>query len=162
MSQTDFDPAIVAPLLEAIKKAFSVQASTNIKILSFKPIHMVEPMNLEIASMMGLLSKKVNGTLAVLFPGPTFLGLINKMLGESYTEINDENADAAGEFLNIIYGIARPIINDAGHDFAPAIPSVVRGKTIQISHAAGYLVGAITCQSEFGDFRLELSLKKVA
>ena len=162
MSQADFDPAIVGPVLEAIRKAFSVQASTEIQILSFKPITLVPPINVGIAAMMGILSKNFNGTLAILFPENTFVGVVNKMLGESYTAINEENADAAGEFLNIVYGIARPTINENGHDFTPAIPNVVRGDKIQISHASGYLVGAISCQSEFGEFRVELSLKKVS
>jgi chemotaxis protein CheX len=83
------------------------------------------------------------------------------MLGETYTEVNSENADAAGELLNIIYGNARVKINLAGHAFLPAIPTVIYGEKVKISHGDVSLIVRVDCETDLGSFHLEVSLKKV-
>lgn len=162
MALEDFNPMVVSPILGAIKKAFTVQLSTKTDLESFKPKDICDKVENHIASVISLTGPNFNGTLAILFPEGTFVPLVNRMLGESYQQINPENADAAAEILNIIYGVARPEINKSGFSFAPAIPSVVRGKNVVISHPNTQLVGVIQCRCDLGGFQVELSLKKVA
>lgn len=160
-NQTTIDPLIPRSLMEALKDAFQVQASTPIEILSATALAPSARTGIEIASAIGLKSTNYTGTLALCFPEKTFLGVINRMLGESYSEINKDNSDAAGEMLNIIFGSARVKMNAGSHDFLPAIPTVARGVEISISHGNSPMIIKIECKCEFGTFHLEISLRKI-
>lgn len=160
MSSTDFDPNIVTAFFSAIRKTFDVQLSTAVNIKSFLPKNSNETAKADIAAVLSLVSTTVNGTLAICLTQDTFLGLINRMLGENYKSITAENSDAAAEILNIIYGIARTEINKCNYSFAPAIPSVISGHEIVISHPHAQIIGIITCECDLGTIQFELSLKR--
>ena len=158
MSQS-LDPIIPKSLMEAILSSFQVQATTAVELLGATAIAPGRDPHIDIAATIGIRSSGYSGILALCFPQATFLGVINKMLAEQYQAINEENSDAAGELLNIIYGSARVKFNDGGHDFSPAIPTVVFGNDINISHGSTPLVVRINCRCEFGPFSLEISLR---
>jgi CheY-specific phosphatase CheX len=82
------------------------------------------------------------------------------MLGETYSELNQENMDGAGELLNIVYASARAQINQAGYDFLPALPILVSGNNAPQVHGDAHAIARATCESEFGSLFLEMSLKK--
>lgn len=150
---------IVQPLAEAVTKTFSIQFSTPVEILSIDHSE-TQTLEFEIAAIMSISSSTYTGIVALCFPQSTFLALVERMLLKKYTTIDSNNADAAGEMLNIIYGVARLRINRDGFDFFPAIPSVVRGKSLIISHISGSPCIVVSCKSESGPFALEISLKK--
>lgn len=161
MAQNDFEPAIVRPIIDAVAKAFSVQLTMKAEVKSLRPPEATERLEVAVAAVMSLTSAEFNGTIALCFPVETFLKVVNKLLDEKFEKIDKENADAVAEILNIIYGVARPEINKTGYTFAPAIPSVVRGQNIKVSHPAAQIIGVMHCESDAGPFRLELSLKKL-
>ncbi len=154
------DPIIPKSLVDSIKDAFGIQASCPIEIKSVTAVPPSVVNGIDIISIIGVQSAKLRGTFALCFPKVAFLGIVNKMLGETFPEINNDNADAAGELLNITYAGARVKINQAGHDFQPAIPSVVRGNDIIVAHGEVPLIVRVNCQSEFGPFHAEISLRK--
>ena len=154
------DPIIPKSLVDAIKDTFSIQASTTVEI---KAVSVVPPGGIngvDVVSVIGLNSPTLEGTRALCFPKATFLGVMNKMLAENYTEITVENADGAGELLNITYGGARVKINEAGHSFMPAIPTVAIGDKIQIVHKNTQKIVRIECNCGFGPFFSQVSLRK--
>ncbi len=155
----EVDSIIPKSLTDAVKDTFSIQAGTPVEIVK---VYMAEPQSLKdisIISAIGLKSSKYSGILALCFPSKPFLGILSKMLGESYSEITTENSDAAGEWMNIVYASARVKINQAGNDFSPALPTVTRGSNVQISHGSTVKIIRVDCQCEFGIFHMELSLK---
>lgn len=146
-------------ILNAIRDTLSIQASTPVQILSVETIQRSPLPDVSLIAAVGMNSTQFAGTLAICFPANTFLGLVSHMLGETFTELTPENTDAAGELLNIIYASARAKINQAGHDFTPALPTTTRGPTIQIGHPGSNSVVRATCKTEYGPFYFEMSLR---
>lgn len=160
MTDKVLDPLVPKTLITSLKEAFSIQASTPIEIIGAKAVTPSRLPGIDIASVMGIRSTKLEGSLALCFPVVTFLGIVNHMLGEKYTEVTPENADAAGELLNILYAQARVKLNEAGYDFTPALPTVVRGEQIEVSHGALGMIVRIECKCQFGSLYLEVGLRK--
>lgn len=144
---------------EALRDTFEVQASTVLTIRKVETLRPGPIENIEILASIGMKSSALSGLLAVYFPASTFLGVLNKMVGESYKEVSDEGADAAGELLNIAYARGRSKLNELGADFLPAIPTVIRGTRVVILHGGAPFVARVTADSEFGLVYMEVSLK---
>lgn len=152
---------ILSKIAHAIPYAFSVQAQSNVQLGQLIENSASFPnIQADVSAIIGIGSSQWTGTVGLSFPKKTFLSLVNRMLGENYQEITAENADAAGEFLNIVYGTARPQINGMGEDFKPAIPSVVRGQNMEPLFHSAMITTLIKCTSPDGDFYAALSLKK--
>lgn len=147
-------------LFDSLRETLKIQANTPVEILQVASSERSDLNDVDIIAAIGMNSTAFGGTVAICFPKDTFLKIINQMLGESYTEISPENADAAGEFLNIIYASARVKINEAGNDFVPALPTTTRGPHIQLSHGGGNKIVRATCSTAHGLFYFELSFRK--
>ena len=161
MSTVKMDPMIPNTLVNSVKEVLSIQATVTVTVKKVEAVPPIQLPGIDIASSIGIKGKDLTGTLAICFPRATFLAIVGKMLGEAYAEINNENADAAGELLNIIYGSARVKINEAGHSFLPAIPTVVYGDKLKVSHGDVPLIVRIDCETEFGPFHLEVGFRKI-
>lgn len=64
------------------------------------------------------------------------LKIVSSMLGEKFTEINDEISDAIGEITNMISGDARRELAAKGHVFEAGLPSIITGKNHTIESMA--------------------------
>ena len=82
-------------------------------------------------------SPQATGTLALSFSEPVILHIATNMLGEPFTEINDEIADLVGELTNMVTGGAKKLLESKGYDFDMATPTVIRGKAQKITHTPG-------------------------
>ena len=114
----------------------------------------------DISSIIAMNSQVYLGSMAISFEQKCFLSIVNGMLGENYTSINDENRDAASELCNQIYGGAKKTLNEKGHTLQPAIPTVVVGKSHQIKHSAQGPVLAIEFTTAQGKFTIEAVTQK--
>jgi chemotaxis protein CheX len=155
------DVVVLLEINEAIKQVFKVQASTDVTLGKIEAIARSQTVASDVTAVISLSSPALKGTLALCFPNATFLGIVGRMFGETFTEVTTELSDGAGEFLNMIYGVARTKINQQGHGFAPAIPSVVRGSQIYLTHGEGSHILMIPCRCDAGAFHMEMSLKRV-
>jgi chemotaxis protein CheX len=82
------------------------------------------------------------------------------MLGENQSEIINEMQDAAGELLNIIFGQAKALLNDnKGYTIQKAIPTVVRGQSLQVHHLTRETAVILPFVTNLGDFHIEVSLE---
>ncbi len=151
-------------LQQAITDTFQVQLSMPVKV-SVTTMSASETLKatsiLDIVSVMGVKCTGFTGSLALGFPKVMFMHALESMLGEKHTEITNENADACGELLNIIYASSRVKINESGFDFQPAIPSTVCGKEVSLPIGQFSSFMKFTCESEKGSFLLAFSLKRV-
>lgn len=109
----------------------------------------------DISSIIAINSEIYVGSMAICFEENCFLSIVNKMLGETYTGINDENRDAAAELCNQIFGGAKKLLNELGHTITPAIPTIIVGKDHQIKHTARGPVIVVTFATESGNFSIE-------
>lgn len=147
------------PFVDGAINALKIQCSTEAKpgrLLIKKP-GSVYPT--EIAAVLGLMSPNFTGSLALCFPNTTFLGIMEKMLGEKYPEITKDLEDGAGELLNIIFGHAKTELNERGFAIEKAIPTIVRGSAIEISHLTPSPTLILQFDSEVGKFHIEMGMK---
>jgi CheY-specific phosphatase CheX len=157
------EAAIPAFIRQAILDTFKVQANLDVTIGSVATVKSSEPAGpVDCLSVLGIKSSEHTGSLSLWFPKPTFLAILERMLGEKFTDITPDNVDACGEFLNIIYASARLNINQAGFDFQPAIPTTVSGKELSVVSGAQAQVMRLSCESELGPFTIGFSLQKSA
>jgi chemotaxis protein CheX len=63
-----------------------------------------------------------HGVLHIHFPQDVIITIINKMLGELPTELNDEVIACLGEITNIVYGTMKAKLNPLGYEFKMTIP----------------------------------------
>ena len=101
-------------------------------------------------------SGKAKGTMSITFTEQSALGIVSNMLGEQFTEINQDVIDAVGEMTNMICGQARKNLVEIGMQFDGAIPSVVTGKDHSISHVSSKAILAIPFTTQFGNLTVEV------
>lgn len=102
------------------------------------------------------------GSMAISFKKKTFLGIVNRMLGADYTDIDPEISDAAAELCNQVFGLTKTKLNQQGHEIQPAIPSVITGENHQIKHSTSAPVIAVEYSTEFGPFTIEACMAQRA
>jgi chemotaxis protein CheX len=121
-----FDKKLLQAFVDGVIKTLATIAQTDVKV--GKPY--IEPELIEkgeIAGMVGMVAPPLKGTLLISFSKESIFQIMENMLGEKHTEIDDEIADAVGELTNMIYGTAKTALNQLGYSFEMAIPSVIRG-----------------------------------
>lgn len=163
MSADNKVAAIPVCLQKAIVDAFKVQLGEDLAVTA-TTMSANEAIKaaaaLDIVSVMGIQCTGFVGSLSLAFPRETFLNVLEKMLGERYTEVNAENADACSELLNIIYASARKNINAEGFDFQPAIPSTISGRDLSLPLGQFTSFMRFSCMSKPGPFLMAFSLKR--
>lgn len=87
----------------------------------------------DVSGIIGL-TGSARGSLAISFSEPCIVKIVNNMLGENFTEINNDIRDAVGEITNMISGDARKRLEADGFKITAAIPTVVSGKNHEIKH----------------------------
>ena len=87
----------------------------------------------DVSGVIGMTGAAV-GSLALSFSEKSIVRIVNNMLGENFTEVNNEIRDAVGEITNMISGDARKRLEAVGFTITAAIPTVVSGKGHVIHH----------------------------
>jgi len=109
----------------------------------------------DISAVIAMNSSKFHGSMAISFDKACFLGIVEGMLDETYTDINEEIADACGEICNQVFSRARKTLNEQGHDIAQAIPSVIHGANHSIRHLVEGPCIVVKFQTSKGFFFVE-------
>ncbi len=110
----------------------------------------------DIGAIIGITSAQFRGSAGLWFPKSVFLHLVSHMFNETTEEINNENEDAAAEFLNIIFGYVKTPMNQLGYEVEIAIPSIVQGHEIEAKYFKGAFVQVLPFQTQAGEFYVEL------
>ena len=118
----------------------------------------VETPNIDIASYISLAGTKLTGAIVLKFPEKTYLGLVSKMLGENFDQINSEISDGAGEIINQIYGHGKTILNQQGFDLERSLPKVLLGQNINVSIYSSSPVIVMPIQTPSGELFMEFYL----
>ncbi len=101
-------------------------------------------------------SGQSRGTMSLTFTEKSALGVINTMLGETFSSVNDDVADAVGELTNMICGQARKGLAEIGMTYDGAIPTVVSGKEHSIRHVSSSAILAIPFETKDGPIIVEV------
>ena len=99
------------------------------------------------------------GSLIVSFSKDCALRVISSMMGQEYTELNDEVRDAVGEITNMISGDARKHLADLNLKFEASIPTVITGKGHEISYLSDGPCIVIPFKADELDFFIEASFE---
>lgn len=151
------------PFIDATKNTFEKMVFT--KLNSGKPeIKKDRVARGEISAIIGIsgLKKedgkqsKFRGMILVSFPTDVYIKIANAMLGESYTEYNDEIKDVGAEIINIVVGGAKATLNEFGLYPEMATPTTVQGVNHSISYLDKADVILIPFTSDLGQFFMEI------
>mgnify|MGYP004703450621 CR=1 FL=1 len=113
----------------------------------------------DVSGIIGITGDMI-GSLAISFSEPCICHLISRMLGESYSEANQEVFDGVGEITNMISGVARTHLEKDGMEVYAAIPSVVYGKDHTINHILKTPSIVIPFETDEGSFVVDVCIKK--
>jgi chemotaxis protein CheX len=111
----------------------------------------------DISGIIGM-TGSAKGSLALSFSEKCILKIVSNMLGEEYTSINGDIKDAVGEITNMISGAARQNLEKQGYTIAAAIPTIISGKSHQISHVLGGPSIIIPFEIDEGSFVVDVCL----
>jgi chemotaxis protein CheX len=159
---TKIDVDFINPFLQSVVAILAAQTQTIFKPQKVRLQPAGELIDVGIIGIIPLNCSKFRGHVALCFPTSVFLKVYEKMLGEVHTEITAETEDAAGELLNMMYGNAKTQWNKAGFDFAPALPTILRGEKISVRQQTGGAVIVVPFESEVGIFRVEIATQAAA
>lgn len=154
------DMTIIKPFIEGTLQTLKVQCALN--ATHGKPYIKGSGPDVQssIAAVLGLTSTAFRGSLSICFPEATFLAIMGRLLGETYTQITTDLEDGAGELLNIIFGFAKKVLNERSHTFEKAIPTVVRGEGLSVRHLTNQATLILPFESELGAFAIEICIEK--
>ena len=119
------DKDFLSCFLKSVKEVFEVQA--GVTLAKFSPTQTkVENFNsYAIGAYLPLSLGEFVGSIAICFSKNAYLEVYSKLLGEEYTEINEEIQDGASELLNMIFGGAKTRLNELGYKFDMALPCLI-------------------------------------
>ena len=105
-----------------------------------------------------LQSDYFEGYFYLSFSKEVYFKVLEKVLGEVYTEINAGNVDFAAELVNMIYGQAKVHLNESGHNFKKVFPKF---KPVPPLHVSEFPVFLIPIDTDIGtiDTKIEILRK---
>jgi len=151
----DFIKTFAAAALETLKIQCSYEARAG------KPFVKGNGQEVEssIAGIIGLTSKVFKGTIAIAFPEKTFLAIMSGMLGEPCDTMTPDLEDGAAELVNIVFGCAKKSLSEKGYTIERAVPTVVKGKNVEIRHMSSAPILIIPFESAAGGLQIEIVLE---
>lgn len=150
-----YDVDFINPLLEAVVNVLSTMA--NVSVVPGAPfINKKRTARGDVTGIIGI-TGHARGAISLSLSKGAILKIVNNMLAENYTEINDEIANAVGELTNMISGQARMHLANQGLAFQAGTPSVIQGKGHKITHVSNAPILAIPFSFEHGDLVVEVS-----
>jgi chemotaxis protein CheX len=99
------------------------------------------------------------GSLCLSFSKGCILSIVSKMFGEEAKEINDEVKDAVGELTNVISGDSRRRLEEIGHHFSGAVPTVITGPAHEVRHITKGPILCIPFATKAGSFVVEVCFR---
>jgi CheY-specific phosphatase CheX len=161
-SQQELLKVLVEIVVQSTEDVLAAQCELKVSERSVKfdaPAELSEPVS--ISASVNMISEELTGTLLFAFPQKTFLSITSKVLGEEFENISDENADFAGEILNMCFGASKTKLSQVKSVvLQPSIPSVVRGVDLKPAVSTNHTRVGLMFGTEFGKFFAVLSFKK--
>lgn len=160
-SGNSFNVALINPFLAGAQKTLEVQCMTTAS--PGKPYLKTKDMpDVAIAGVLTLISNEFTGSIVLCFSQKVFLKIYENMFGEKHDQITAEIEDAAGELLNIIYGMAKMELNPTGFNFQKAFPTVLTGEKMRIRQNSAKPAVVIPFETAAGPFHIEIEFNKAS
>lgn len=113
-----------------------------------------------VTGIIGMAGKNITGNMCISFEEPCIVGIVNSMLGESYTKLCPEITDAVGELTNMISSGAKKDLAEAGLNIDMATPLMIEGVGKELKQLTSGNVIVIPFKTKAGKFVIETSLSE--
>lgn len=149
-----YDVDFINPFLDAVINVLSTMA--GIQAEPGKPyINRERVASGDVTGLIGV-SGYTTGTISLTLEKEAILAIVNNMLSEGYTEIDDDIADAVGELTNMVSGQARAKLSEQGMSLRASTPSVVIGRGHTVEHVVTAPILSIPFSTEYGALVVEV------
>lgn len=149
----------INPFITALKNVTSMMAQTELQ--PGKPQLKGDQFSRgDISGVIGMVGPSMQGSLSITFEEKLALHIMEKMLGEQVSELNEEVADMVGEITNMICGGAKKDLSEKGHEFNMATPAIITGKNHTINHQVDGPRIIMPFQAESGKAYIEICFNK--
>lgn len=145
----------INPFLQSLINVLSTMA--NMQLTPGKP--KLKTDNLakgDVSGLIGMVSPQAKGSMSITFEQGLIFEIMQNMLGERPSALDDEVTDLVGELTNMVTGGAKNLLHDKGYDFDMATPVVVAGIGHRISHKADGKKIIMPFTSPFGSAYIEI------
>jgi len=151
--------AFALPFVHGTIQTFKVQFGMDLK--SGKPFNKVssDQYPFDLAGIVGITSKTLQGSFQLVFKAEVFLKLASKVFNETLTSIRPDLEDLITELVNMVLGSAKRVLNAQGHGIEMAIPTLIHGSHLRASLPKERKVIAVPFQCEIGEFHVEIDLQ---
>jgi chemotaxis protein CheX len=148
---------LIVPFINSVRNVFSkmLNSTATIQRPSVKTVPVPQ---YDVSAIVGF-SGRILGSVVVSFPMATAVKTVAGFAGMEMDPTSADFADAVGELANMIAGGAK---KDLGADASITCPSVIIGHGHSIARLRDVPCLAIPCDSGFGSFVIEVSIKEAA
>jgi chemotaxis protein CheX len=147
---------LMGPFIKSAQRTFSSMLGLDVQAENISVRENDDDSHASISGIVGL-SGDIQGVVVLEYPLATSLTMVSKFIGEEFTEIDDDVADAIGEITNIIAGYAKKDM--FGLNVSIGLPTVVEGSDYAVHLAKGTPVLCAAMTSAAGDFIIAVSMK---
>jgi len=149
------DIKMINPFLAAAMHVLKTMAQIEAK--PGKPFLKKDDLALgDVSAIIGI-TGAVQGSMALIFAEDCIKDIASNLLGEPFTELNNEVRDAVGELANMICGDARRRLAEGGFVLQAGIPTIVGGKGHTIMHVTTGPRLAVPFETSQGSFMVEVA-----
>ncbi|MEN6439594.1 MAG: chemotaxis protein CheX [Syntrophobacter sp.] len=147
---------VINPFLAAAMHVLKTMAGLDAK--PGKPFLKKDDIAMGDVSAIISITGEAQGSMALVFTESCITGVASQLLGETFSQLNDEVKDAVGELTNMICGDARRRLAEDGINLQAGIPKILSGKSHPITHLAKGPRLAIPFETSKGTFIIEVAL----
>lgn len=149
----------VNPFLASLMNVLETMAMT--KLVPGKPVVKKDELARgDVSGLIGMVGPQTKGSFSITFEANLALTLMERMLGERPSSINEEVTDMVGEITNMVCGGAKKMLAEKGYDFDMATPMVVSGKGHTITHKCDGPKIIIPFSADGGNANIEVCFDK--
>ena len=149
------DVKIINPFLAAAMHVLKTMAQVDAK--PGKPFLKKDDLAVgDVSAIIGV-TGAAQGSMALIFTEQCIKHIASNLLGERFSQMNDEVRDAVGELTNMICGDARRRLAKIGFVLQAGIPTIVSGKGHSIVHIANGPRLAVPFETSKGSFMIEVA-----
>jgi CheY-specific phosphatase CheX len=105
-------------------------------------------------SAVNVIGKNIKASLYLAIPDKTFLQIMSKSFGETFTTVSKEIESGAIELVNIVYGAAKEFFSKDGITLERALPYMTKAQDITNKASKSVRTLQVTFTSDAGPFEL--------
>lgn len=111
-----------------------------------------------VTGMIGVTGERLVGSMMLGFEENCIVSIVNNLLGEEYTELNEDVVDAVGEITNMVLGGAKPALDEQGYSMQMSTPTVIQGTDLELKVLGKETTLFVPFETDAGHFRLTVCL----